>query len=367
MDTIFFELLKGVSKGLFGAYLFLSPLFIEDEFRRLPPFVSIGKLFLPVFAISKAVYGILHLSVKVETKEITRFLVTMTFFYILTLHNCIDLSESVSGKGDNQPSNEVLLPSWQGKIRNNSLLLSELYSMKEYPEMTYAASQINVNAPNFQVYHWCLLLGTASAITFHSMLPQMNYLGRYLYLGFAFVYYYFFFFVELFQNIHVYGICNLFWVEFQRPYLYWLPKHLMSSQENFNFVYKILLGVSFVLIGSALCVWHAKYQQIGIVVCVMSLIPVVSYEIQAFIWSSFKRQLVESKLEYAEFKLDLHKVMAWHKLFVFPLPYQCLRLLHWFAIFSGLLFQSSQIFLEHISSTQPLPDITIDANKDKTD
>lgn len=85
ISNFLIDYFKGVSKGLLLAYLFISPLFIYDEFNRLNQGLIIGKVFLPIYSFVRAFFGILLLFFKQTHKDITKLYLTLEIFYGIIL------------------------------------------------------------------------------------------------------------------------------------------------------------------------------------------------------------------------------------------------------------------------------------------
>lgn len=83
-------LLKGFSLGLFAIYIFLTPIFIQDDLRRCSPSFQIALYFLPLLAIIKIIYGLLHFMFNVKSQSVINLLLTMILLSAYVLHSDIN-------------------------------------------------------------------------------------------------------------------------------------------------------------------------------------------------------------------------------------------------------------------------------------
>ena len=172
--------LNGVSNALFGLYLFISPLFIQDKLRRIPKDFNIGFIFLPILCVIKLLYGLIHLYFKVNSKEITKLLCTMIFFESVALYSRFtstvtfkDIYINVDSSTDDS--------SWLNTF-------SIIDVSKPSKEMTLIVREMEINSRNLCSFHWFITAGIIGALMVKSGYPEFKSLGYYAFGFFNVVY-----------------------------------------------------------------------------------------------------------------------------------------------------------------------------------
>ena len=108
LNTFMGGCLYAVSRLFLIMYLFVSPLFIEDELRRVDPAFNLAKLYLPLLALVKFFFAVMHVVLKANSKEVTRLLLTMIAISGILLHSPLNthttFKDIYSPKDESTPS-----------------------------------------------------------------------------------------------------------------------------------------------------------------------------------------------------------------------------------------------------------------------
>eukprot|EP01084_Bolivina_argentea_P101300 181651_1 len=156
--------LAGVSRGLFIFYIFLSPFFIEDELRRIDPRFNIAQIFLPLLALVKLFFGLMHHILKSNSKEVTKLLITMLFLSGIVLHSRLSSERTFKdiyfhSSDASQEDTHAYLFGFQ---------IPNILDTKQLGVgMTANVAVLPINSINLIAYHWLIIIGMVSSLCCH--------------------------------------------------------------------------------------------------------------------------------------------------------------------------------------------------------
>eukprot|EP01084_Bolivina_argentea_P101299 181650_1 len=332
--------IKGVSRAFLIFYIFCSPLMIEDEVRRIDPQFNIAKIFLPLLALIKLFFGLMHIILKANSKEITKLLLTMIFLSAIVSHS--NLNQDITFKDiylshqntnpidTNKPTNNVFTFLY-GYIPYLDNLISQIPNILDTKHlgvgMTANVASLSIHSTNLIAYHWLIIIGVVSSICCHMVVyKDYSRIGR-IGLGLFYI---------------LYGVSIMLLNEFQRPFIHTLTNYniINNSMDN-SAIIRIILIISFICCACGISlITNVKYKKLGIFISIGYILILISYETECLLIGQKKRKMYG----ISDTNIDLKLMLKYHNKYIYPTDYQLLRIINLTMILSGNLFEMLKIY-----------------------